>query len=108
MKYQLNISPLAWSDINGISEYISNDLKNSQVVKNILEGLLESISNLKNFPESNPRLFVAGNIDSGYRYSLYKNYMCFYRICEKKIFVDRVLYAKSNYLSILFKEKLDK
>ena len=42
------------------------------------------------------------DIFSGYRFVMFKNYLAFYRISGSDIYVDRVLYAKRDFMKILF------
>ena len=41
---------------------------------------------------------------TGYYYVRYREYIAFYRVEEDKMHVDRVLFARSDYMKTLFKE----
>lgn len=45
-------------------------------------------------------------IDAGadYRFLISGNYMVFYRAVGSDVYIDRILYGRSNYMSVLFKD----
>ena len=55
---------------------------------------------MERFPEMGALLKAEENI-VGYRYLICGNYMVFYHISDSLVFVDRVLYGRRNYLSLL-------
>lgn len=46
------------------------------------------------------------DVKSDYRFLVSGQYFVFYRVCEKDVYVDRVLYGRRNYLRALFGETL--
>lgn len=44
---------------------------------------------------------------TAYRYLLCGNYMVFYHVQQNAVRVDRVLYARSDYMSVLFCDEID-
>ena len=46
------------------------------------------------------------DVDSNYRFLVSGNYMVFYRVQGNDIYIDRVLYGRSDYMSVLFKDLL--
>ena len=42
------------------------------------------------------------DIESDYRFIVSGNYISFYRAYGKEVYVDRILYARRNYMRILF------
>ena len=46
------------------------------------------------------------DVSSEYRYLVSGNYMVFYRIQGSDVYIDRVLYGRSNYINILFNDLL--
>ena len=50
--------------------------------------------------------FSIADVSSEYRYLVSGNYMVFYRVQGSDVYIDRVLYGRSNYMSILFNDLL--
>ena len=46
------------------------------------------------------------DVDSNYRFLVSGNDMVFYRVNGNDIYIDRVLYGRSDYMSVLFKDLL--
>ncbi len=68
-----------------------------------VRGLLKKIKRVADFPQSGiPLLFLKQS--TGYRYIIHKSYLAFYRIEREEIIVERVLFAKSNYIKDLLIE----
>ena len=100
---EIHYSPLAFKDLDKIYNYISEELYNSTATQNTIDGIMGTVDKLADFPEMGSALYFLSGLNSGYRYVIYKNYMAFYRINKSDVFVDRVLYGKSDYMRILFK-----
>ena len=52
-------------------------------------------------------LSAVADVNSDYRYLVIGNYMVFYRVAGKDVFIDRVLYGRRDYLRILFANQQD-
>lgn len=95
-------SPKALADLDEIWEYISVDLMNPVAAENTVNGILDKIDILKSQPEIGSPLYFDPDLVTDYRYLIYKNYLAFYRYDNEKIFIDRIIYSKRNYMKILF------
>ena len=104
MKYKIVFSQLAINDSDEICDYISNALKSPLAAENTVNGILDKIDLLEAQPEIGVKLFFDEGLNSGYRYFIYKNYLAFYRIYPDTVYVDRVIYGKSDYMKLLFDE----
>lgn len=102
MKNMINYSPLSIRDLEEIFTYISNELMNPLAAQNTVIGIMDVINLLETDPESGARLLFEDDLDSGFRYVLYKNYIAFYHIDRNAVYIDRILYGKRDYLHILF------
>ena len=102
MKYKILYSPEALNDLNEIWEYILMDLGNPDAAENVVNKMMDTIDGLEDFPERGTPLSFVAEVESDYRFVLSGNYMAFYRVEEKTVQVDRVLYQGRNYLSVLF------
>ncbi len=90
----------AKNDLAEIKQYISETLDNSAAAVRIVAGITKKLHGLERFPEMGALLKAEENI-VGYRYLICGNYMVFYHISDSSVFVDRVLYGRRNYLSLL-------
>ena len=104
MNYKIQYSPEAQNDLDEIWEYILLELGNPDAAENVINKLLDIIDTLEDFPERGVPLSSVVEIESDYRFVLSGNYIAFYRVVEKTVYVDRVLYQKRDYLKVLFGE----
>lgn len=101
MPSDISYSPQALRDLDEVFAYISGTLNNKIAANSTVNGVLDTVSSLSQFPESGTRLLFDGKLDSGYRYVRYKHYLVFYHLRGNSVFIDRVLYAKQNYEELL-------
>lgn len=106
MQTRIKYSPLALQDLDEIWEYIAEELMSLSAAENTVNGIMDAVEGLSDFPEAGGRLVFDGNLDSGYRFVIYKNYMAFYHTKNNLIYVDRVIYGKRDYIKVLFPEDL--
>lgn len=104
MHNKIQYSPLALKDLDEIWDYITNELMNPSAADNTVNGIMDMIDGLDGFPETGSRLLFDDGLDSGYRFIVFKNYLAFYHIQEKLIYVDRVMYGKRDYMRVLFSD----
>ena len=101
---EVTISPLAQADIREIANYIEYRLQNPSAALNIIRRLRTAILSLGSYPEMGSSLLVSGKPDCPYRYLVCGSYMVFYHISDDAVRIDRVLYGRRDYLTILFSE----
>ena len=94
-------SPLAQRDLDEIFDYIARELENPASAAATVNAILDAAESLESFP------FV-GSIVRGlpfamdeYRFVGARNYLVFYRVTESRIFVDRILYKRRDYIPLL-------
>ena len=102
MKNNINYSPISLKDLDDIWDYIEKELSNLNAAKNTVEKIMRSVDQLEEFAEIGTPLSSIIEIENDYRFLISGNYMVFYRVHDKKVYVDRILYRRRNYLSILF------
>lgn len=102
MKNSIYYSPEAMSDLDEIWEYIVSELCNPQAAENTVNHIVEAIDKLEDFPEIGTPLSAVSGVESDYRFLISGNYMAFYRVRDRNVYVDRVLYGRRDYLRILF------
>lgn len=94
-------SPLAQQDLDNILTYIAEDLASPSAAANTVTSILDRVDLLATFPDSGTPLTSIYPIKTGYRFVQAGNYLAFYRH-ENNVYVDRILYAASDYLKTLF------
>lgn len=94
----------ALQDLDDIGDYITYELSSPLAAYNLLTEITKTVDLLKNNPLMGASINSIANIVSDYRFFVVKNYMVFYRYFNNNIYIDRVLYSKSHYLSVLINQ----
>lgn len=100
------VSPLAKNDLQDIRKYISSELENPLAAEKTLAQIIRRISELESFSNIGASLSSITKIETDYRYLVSGSYIIFYRSKEKTVYVDRILFGKRDYLSILFGDQV--
>jgi len=98
---KLFISPAAEKDLLEIKQYISEELDNPTSAVKVISQITNRIKDLVNFPEAGIPLSTKIGFETKYRFIVSGNYLAFYRFEENSVYIDRVLYAKRDYIRIL-------
>ena len=104
MKNKLYLSQEAQRDLDEIWDYIASELGNTAAAEQTVGAILDDIDQLRNFAELGVPLFSIARVESDHRVLVTGNYLTFYRVGEKEVYVDRVLYGRRDYLCALFGE----
>ena len=99
---KLHLSPEAQEDLSEIKAYIAEDLENPQAALSTITKITKTIRILQDHALIGTPLSAVADVNSDYRYLVSGNYMVFYRVAGKDVFIDRVLYGRRDYLRILF------
>jgi len=99
---EVKYSAASISDLEQIGDYIAETLKNPVAALNTVNKICETIDTLNLFPLIGAELSSITEIDTDYRFLISGNYIVFYRIQTDCVNIDRVLYGKRDYISILF------
>ena len=102
---EIHYSPTALNDLDEIWTYISQNLCNPIAAQNTINGIMDAVDMLSDQPEMGAPLYFLSGLNSGYRYVIHGNYMAFYRTNRTDVYIDRVLYGKSDYMPVLFKDE---
>ena len=102
MHNMIHYSPESLQDLDDIWEYIVMELGNPDAAMNVVNNIMDMIDKLKEFSEMGARLSLTVGIENDYRFLVSGNYLLFYRINSQDVYIDRVLYNKRDYTSILF------
>jgi plasmid stabilization system protein ParE len=100
--YKLYISPEAQNDLTEIRRYISEELENEKAAENTVAGIFGRIRRLGKHALMGKPLNAVIEVDSEYRYLTSDNYLIFCRAYQDNVYIDRVLYVRRDYISILF------
>ena len=100
-KYQVRLLSIAQEDFTEIISFIAADnptAANANAIANKIEKNLELLSHNLNLGRI-PREEEIRNL--GYRYLIVQDYLIFYTIEERTIFIHRILHGARNYKTLL-------
>ena len=100
-KVKLHYSLKAQQDLDAIWDFYLDEYQNVDAAVKIIDSITDDIDQLANFPELGPPLSSIADVESNYRFLVTGNYLSFYRIDDTDISIDRILYGRRDYLSIL-------
>ena len=92
--------------MDDIWDYIVSELQNRSAAEHVVDHIMDAVDQLKNFAEMETLLSAIADVGTGYRFLVSGNYMVFYRVQGNDVYIDRVLYGRSDYMSVLFKDLL--
>ncbi len=100
-KVKLHYSQKARRDLDAIWDFYLDEYQNIDAAVKIIDSITDDIDQLADFPELGPPLSSIADVESNYRFLVSGNYLSFYRIDGNDISIDRVLYGRRDYLSVL-------
>ena len=92
--------------MDDIWDYIVLELQNRSAAEHVINRIMDAVDHLKNFAEMGTPLSSIADVGTDYRFLVSGNYMVFYRVQGSDVYIDRILYGRSDYMSILFKDLL--
>lgn len=92
--------------MDDIWDYIVSELQNRSAAERVINRIIDAVDPLKNFAEMGTLLSSIADVGTDYRFLVSGNYMVFYRVQGYNVYIDRVLYGRSDYMSVLFKDLL--
>lgn len=98
----LHLSKEAQNDLSEIKVYITRELENPDAALATVSKITKKIRVLKNQAYIGTPLSSVADTESDYRFLVSGNYLVFYRIYGKDVYIDRVLYGRRDYMRILF------
>ena len=98
---RLFYSPLSRRDLDDIFDYITNELENPSAARDTVAAILDRAEDLESFPFVGSIVEGLSFTSDEYRFLGVKNYLIFYRVTETEIFIDRILFAKREYHTLL-------
>ena len=100
-KSKICYSPEAIRDLDEIWAYLLDELQNSDAAVSTVDGIVERIDQLRGFPQMGPALSSITEMESDYRFLVCGGYLAIYHVGDAAVFVDRILYARRDYLRVL-------
>ena len=100
MSYQVEYSKAAIRDINRVWAEVFESSKDIEITERYIVELLDKVEKKSDHPKSGLPLYYE-NTFTGYYFVVFKAYLTFYRLENETMFVDRVLFGKSDYMRIL-------
>lgn len=100
MKNRIHYSLESRRDLDDIWDYIVSELQNRSAAEHVTNRIMDAVDQLKSFAEMGTLLSSIADVGSEYRYLVSGNYMVFYRIQGSDVYIDRVLYGRSNYINL--------
>jgi addiction module RelE/StbE family toxin len=98
----LHLSPNAEKDLYEIKDHIEKILENPQAALSTVAKITKTIRRLREHALIGAPFSAIAKVNSEYRYLVSGNYLVFYRVVDKDVFIDRILYGRRDYLRILF------
>ena len=100
----LHLSEEAQNDLAEIKAYIAEKLDNPSAALATVSRITKSLRILRTYAEAGSLLSSIAEVESDYRFIVSGNYMSFYRAYGNEVYVDRILYARRDYMRILFRD----
>lgn len=90
--------------MDDIWDYVVSELQNRPAAERVIDRIMDAVDRLKNFAEMGTPLSSIADVGTDYRFLVSGNYMVFYRVQGSDVYIDRVLYGRSDYMRVLFKD----
>lgn len=100
-KRTLFYSALAQRDLDEIFDYIATELENPSSAAGTVNAILDAAESLEDFPFTGSPVKGLPFTSDEYRFTSARNYLIFYRVSDSRIFVDRILYKRRDYIPLL-------
>jgi mRNA-degrading endonuclease RelE of RelBE toxin-antitoxin system len=90
-------------ELTEIYEYISNNLKENNIAKKLLNKVNKKVLNLAYIPELYMKIGKVDKLKRDYHKMVVKNYIILYTIDNKnkKVYASHIIYGKRDYLKEL-------
>lgn len=94
-------------DLQAAAGYIEHTLNNPKAAKKLASGILHAVSLLAQNPYMGAALQEKFDISTELRYFIVLKFFVFYKVCENKIEIIRILDGRRDYMALLFGEEAD-
>ena len=100
-KYDVELLPAAYADLDEIFDYIMMD--NPQAATEMLDNIMKSLRRLENFPHSGAPFLDRSMQKFNFKIVVIDPYIAFYRFIDDKVIIYRILHCARNYPHLLKK-----
>ena len=104
MNREIVFSKKSELQIEEIYQYVLSKSNDEDIAKRFVNELIDKTEILKTQAFVGRQLKIIDNIVTQYRFLIYKDYLIFYRVDENKVYIDRILNSKMNYVKEFIKE----
>ena len=104
MNRKIVFSKKAELQIEEIYQYVLSKSNDKGTAKKFANELIDKTEILKTQAFVGRQLEIIDNIVTQYRFLIYKDYLIFYRADDSKVYIDRILNAKTDYVKEFIKE----
>lgn len=101
MNYEVTYSSVAEDDLDRVWDEVYMASQDFDTADKYVNDLRAVIRKIKKYPKTGTQLTYMGEF-TGIYYVTFKEYIAFYRIVGNLIEVGRILFARSDYIKILF------
>lgn len=98
----LHLSQEAQNDLAEIKAYIEEELLNPSTALATVSKITKSLRILRTYAKAGAPLSSIADVESDYCFLVSGNYLSFYRTYGNEVYVDRILYARRDYMRVLF------
>ena len=99
--HRLVYLPLARKDLENITSYIADTLKDPQAALNLVDFLDSSLEQLQHFPYLGKGYQPMQSTELDYRMMPVRNYLVFYVVIDQTIEIHRVIYKKTDLPNVI-------
>ena len=104
MDRKVVFSKKAEIQIDEIYQYVYSLSNDEDTAMKFVNELIDKTEILKKHAFVGKQLEIVDGIITQYRYVRYKDYLIFYRVDDKKVYIDRILSSKTDYVNEFTKE----
>ena len=103
MKYKIELTETAKSDLRDIALYLTEASKEKSVAIGFINELRENYRKLEDFPQIGAYPKDRVLISMGYRFLIHKDYLTFYTVDDdqKIVRIFAIFHAKRDYIRVL-------
>lgn len=98
----LYLSGEARNDLAEIKAYIEEELLNPSAALATVSKITKDLRILRTYAKAGALLSSIADVESDYRFLVSGKYLSFYRVRGSEVYVDRILYARRDYMRVLF------
>jgi len=99
--YEIKFSNYLYEDVKSSVNYIKYILQNPAAARRLKNEVKKAYKKVKENPYAYPAAPVECLAQKGYRFIKIKNYLLFFKVREKQIYIERFLYGPRDWINII-------